>query len=612
MNNEYQRSRLAPTNLVVKDDYYILGEKYTRNLLVVGLPEEFGLGLLSLYCSNQNVKLFMTTEPHKANIQKALNKELKEKRNELKKTVDQTVITRLSLEIESLNNYIYELAHSRDRSMNVMMVYSISATGLKELDSETQELKQMLETDGFKVIKVSTIQTELLKNTTPLFVDDDIPTVIKENYGVVTPATSVAGLFPYTFQTLKDPSGFLYGKELNQSGIVNWNPFLYTTHNSLAKKTGRLNNNVVILGQSGSGKSTDLGLIIRYAIREKIKIVWVDPENKNYYLTKKYGGTYINWGKRLYRINMFDLKPIDSEEDEDVDMYDTELAIYNVIHLFKTVLKLYKTEISEDMLDLIDGLVIETYKSKGITFEKSFKDMKYDEFPILSDFIAQVEKRIDNIKSEHSYQTEYDLLRRLIMKLTTMTTTDRFFFDGQTTIDPEGNTNMLSFGCKTFAEKSSGLSDAMIYLMFRNAWSKCLDDDEPSIFIVDEAHHFLLKGNSAEELATFYRRSRKYHNSAIIASQEPADLTSDVLVGGVAVSVHSKAIFNNSCYKIIKALEKNAVESLATLVTLNENEKERIENFGMGDSLFMYGRDRMLTFTLATQKEIAELESLSK
>ncbi|WP_423064721.1 VirB4 family type IV secretion system protein [Erysipelothrix rhusiopathiae] len=612
MNNVYQRSRLAPTNLVIKDNYYILGEKYIRNLLVVGLPEEFGLGLLSLYCSNQNVKLFMTTEPHKANIQKALKKELKEKRNLIKKTNEDVVITRLNLEIESLQNYIYELAHSRDKSVNMMMVYSVSANSLKDLDSETLDLKQMLETDGFKTITVSTIQVELMKNTTPMFSDDEIPTVIKENYGVVTPATSVAGLFPYTFQTLKDPSGFLYGRELNQAGIVNWNPFLYTTHNSLAKQTGRLNNNVVILGQSGSGKSTDLGLIIRYAIREKMKIVWIDPENKNYYLTKKFAGSYINWGTRDYRINMFDLKPIDSEDGDDVNMYDTELAIYNVVHLVKTVIKLYKSEISEDMLDMIDSLVIETYKEKGITFNKSFKELSYSDYPILSEFLGVIEKRIESIKNDVSYQVEYDLLRKLVMKLTTMTTTDRFFFDGHTTIDTSGASNMLSFGCKTFAEKSSGLSDAMIYLMFRHAWSKCLDNNEPSIFIVDEAHQFLLKGNSAEELATFYRRSRKYNNSSIIASQEPEDLTSDVLVNGVAVSVHSKAIFNNSCYKVIKALEKNAVESLGTLVTLNDNEKERIENFGMGDSLFMYGRDRMLTFTLATQKEIAELESLSK
>lgn len=610
LKNIYEKSRLAPTNLNIKDDYYVLGDRYTRNLLVVGLPTDFDLGMLSLYCSNQNVKLFMITERHRVNITKALRIELKSKRKAYKETRDDSEAKRLEIEINSLRDFIDEIAYSHDKSHNVTMVYSIAANTKKELDQEVSDFKESLLQEGFKTVTLHSVQAELMKNTTPLFMDDDIPTVMKENYGVVTPSTSVAGLFPYTFQTLKDTHGFLYGRELNQSGIVMFNPLLYHEDRKTAIADGRLNNNIVVFGGSGSGKTTDVGLIVRHAIREKWRIVWLDPENKNRYLTEKYNGKYIRWGTRNARINIFDLKPISSEEGEDVDPYDTELAIYAAIHEFKTVLTLYKKEVTESMLDIVDRIIIKMYERKGITFDKSFKELKSTDFPIVQDLIDEIELRIEEIKDDESYRVDYDTLRELLRKLDSMVTTDRFYFNGHTTFNIEDVKNgMLSFGAKTFAEKASGLSDAMNFIMFRYAWSLCLDDTIPSIFIIDEAHHFLLKGRNAEEVATFYRRSRKYTNITVIATQEPEELDSDVMIEGVALRVHGKAILNNSCYKIIKKLNHGAVTSLSHLMELNPTEQERIKAFGQGDSLFAYGDRRILMTTIATEKELSAIQN---
>ena len=185
LKNIYEKSRLAPTNLNIKDDYYVLGDRYIRNLLVVGLPTDFDLGMLSLYCSNQNVKLFMITEKHKINITKALRKELKSKRKAYKETRDDSEAKRLEIEINSLKDFIDEIAYSHDKSHNVTMVYSIAANSKKELDQEVSDFKESLHQEGFKTATLHSVQAELMKNTTPLFMDDDIPTVMKENYGVL-------------------------------------------------------------------------------------------------------------------------------------------------------------------------------------------------------------------------------------------------------------------------------------------------------------------------------------------------------------------------------------------------------------------------------------------
>ena len=74
-------------------------------------------------------------------------------------------------------------------------------------------------------------------------------------------------------------------------------------------------------------------------------------------------GSYFNMGTKNARINIFDLKPISCDEDEEVDMYDTELAIYNVVEDIKIVLKYLYPTIKDETLSVIGGVAVETYKS---------------------------------------------------------------------------------------------------------------------------------------------------------------------------------------------------------------------------------------------------------
>ena len=48
--------------------------------------------------------------------------------------------------------------------------------------------------------------------------------------------------------------------------------------------------------------------------------------------------------------------------------------------------------------------------------------------------------------------------------------------------------------------------------MYNYAWSLCIDNDEWSYFILDEAHVNILEGAIASLTAQFVRRARKYEN----------------------------------------------------------------------------------------------------
>lgn len=604
MNNIKEKSRMAPTGIVEKDTYYIMGDMYIRNFLVTALPSEFGLGMLSYYTSNPNIKVYVKTTPLKLNIVKPLNKEYKEKNNEWKKTKDIELKQRLETQLVGLQDYIADLVANNDKTLNFVLVFAVHGYSLEELTDNSKELKATLKMDGFKIEALLMQQLELFKFVSPLFIESTMSTTMQDNLGVPITTKSFAGMWPYTFETTKDEKGFIFAREKNNSGVILWDPLLYMHDKVKSVLENRLTSNIAILGKSGVGKTTSANLILRYLIRRKMNIVWVDPENKNAYLTKKYRGTYIKWGSKGNQINMFDLHPISiDEDDEDVNPYDTELAIYNVIDTFKNVLRLYKPNIKDDTLDIISELVIKMYKRFNITFDSDFRSLKNTDFPVLNDLDIQCKIEQESIKNENKNRKKLDALDDLRLKIKPMMTEHKYYFDGHTTISNnlEGR-KILSFGTKILFNKSLELRNSLNYIMFSYIKSLCLDETVPSATVFAETHLYLLEGKAAEEMAIIWRRSRKYMNCAVLDTQEPADLNNDL------IAVHGRAIMNNSTYKIIMHLEKDAIKSLEGVITLNDNEKETVEYFGRGDALFISGNKHMTINVLATQKELDEFE----
>lgn len=607
MWNRKQKSRIAPQPIQEKDNYYKIGNTYIRNLVVTQLPPEFGLGMLSYYTSNPNIKVYVKTSQLKMDISVPLNKEYKEKENEWKKTKDIELKERLENQLVSMNEYIRDIVANNDKTLNVTMVFSIKADTKEQLEDNYLELRSTLRMDGFKVEALSMGQLDLFKYTTPLFTSTGFSATLEDNLGVPITTKSFAGMWPYTFETMKDKKGFLFAREKNNSGVIIWDPFLYLNDKAKAQERNTLAANIVIFGKTGSGKTTTEDLILRDYIKKKIKLIWTDPENKNQYLTKKYGGTFIKWGSKKSRINIFDLKPITVDEDEDeVDPYDTELAIYNVIDEFKNVIRLYKPKIADDTLDVISETIVELYKRFKIDFETDFRSKTYEDYPTLSDFDKQCE--IEQVKYENDPKAKrkldaYDDLR---MKIKPMLIEHKYYFDGHTTIgiEQEGR-DILSFGTKILLSKPKELRDAMNYIMFSYIRSICLDENVVSASAFGEASSYLLEGKAAEEIATIYRRSRKYRNSAILDTQEPQDLNNSL------IKVHGSAIMNNATYKIIMQLEKKAISHLDELITLNDSEIDVIEMFGMGEALFIAGDKHMTVNVLATEKELEEMDPVA-
>lgn len=115
----------------------------------------------------------------------------------------------------------------------------------------------------------------------------------------VLPASSVANLYPFNFSGKTDPQGIYIGRDKFGTNIL-----VDFDRRSEDKTTS----NILILGNSGQGKSYLLKLILTN-IRESGKtVICLDPESEYEELTEALGGCYVDFMSGEHTINPLEPK----------------------------------------------------------------------------------------------------------------------------------------------------------------------------------------------------------------------------------------------------------------------------------------------------------------
>ncbi len=583
------KSKIAPLNMSFCRNHIRMGDKYQRLITVIEFPDRFYSGILSGLVSSgdPDIKVEMFTSQSDYSIANLINREVKTMEMEYRNS-NVTNKEALAQKMESLEDYIKELIRRKDRTYNVLLNITVSADNLNKLNEKTKDIKENLIAYGYKSATIDFDQEKLLKKTSVWFYHDNYNDDMNYNLGCLMSAQSLAGLYPFIFDTLDDEHGLLLGHELNNFGKIVFDQFFYKNSYEQAKVYNRLNGNMIVIGATGQGKTTTVNMIMMNHMVNRRKILWIDPENKIKTLIEKTNGSFFNLGSNNARINIFDLKPISSDEDEEVDMYNTELAIYNVVEDIKIVLGYLYPDIKAETLAIIGDLVVRTYESIGIDFKTNFKYLKATDYPTFTHFSSIVDERITQYENISSGNIEYNALRDIQNKLMPILTEYARYFDGSTTINTDENANpFIGFGTKIFFNQTEKVRNAIMHIIFQFAWSLCLDESEFSAFCIDEAHLMINEGTTAKMVEQFMRRSRKYNNATIISTQESNDFANEENLS------KGKAIFNNACYKIIMKLELNGISDLNKLMYLTDGESNLIGDLSQGEAILIAGKKRI-------------------
>ena len=585
------KKEIAPKGITFNASEFFISDKYATILTAVSYPGVIEPGYLANLVSGvSGVKIVAKHIPIAFSVlAKMLNKQLADISDRYQREKDVTIQEKLRQDYDSLNNFVKAITNNQTRVFDFQLHIMITADTKEQLEQRKLSIKNTLEAMEIRAIPLRFEQEKVLKSCLPIFEKQDI----EDRIGTPIPSPTIASMYPFIFDSIKDPGlSCLLGVDFS-GGIILYNQFLY----QVKKEHNRNNANMIILGTSGSGKSTAAKLMLRTHIRNQYKIVAIDPEGELEDMTKLYDGDFINLGLggEYGMINPLEIvADIDQSEAGSNGLGYSILT--NTLQTLKAFMKYYDPSIEEDVLTLFNEVVVETYQRFNINVNTDFSKLTSADYPTFTDVYKTIRGRI---LSYGEATHERDIMERLEIKVRPLTFGGlEHYFDGHTTISAESN--FIVFNIRELMNAETNIRNALFFNILKHAWSLCLDPNINTVMMVDEAHMLLGSNNTlgADFLANVQRRARKYNSGSIIITQEPSDFSNPTVLQ------QGKAIFDNSSYYLVMNLKKQAVEDLSKLIDINDSEQESIKRYNQGEGLFVCGNKRLQISIIATDSEL--------
>lgn len=582
------KEQIAPKGLQFKSNSFIISDKYATILTVIGYPKYINPGFLSSLTSMSGIKIVIKHIPMPfSSIRKMLNKEIASLKERYQQEKDKTLQERIRMDYETIEQFVSMLAASESKTFDFQMHIMITANSEEELQNKKQQLKNYLDAMELRAYPLRFEQEQVFKSMLPLYGDQPI----EKRIGTPIPSPTVAAMYPFIFDSIKDPGlSTLLGVDFS-GGVILFNQFLY----QIKKEHNRNNANMIMLGTSGSGKSTAAKLIIRSHLRNDYKVVYIDPEGELEEMCTKMGGDFIDLGKggEYGMINPLEVV-VDADEDEIASGLGYTV-LTRTLQTVKAFMKYYDPHIEEDVLNMFSEMLQETYRRFGIDFNSDFSKFSSKDYPTFRDVYATIRGKLNSMVEKTQ---EKDIMEKLEIKIRPLVKELKYYFDDHTTISPKSS--FIVFNIRELMNADQNIRNALFFNILKYAWGLTLDKSVNTVLAVDEAH-VLLSGNNtlgADFLAQIQRRARKYNTGTMIITQQPSDFSDP------AVITQGKAIFDNASYYLVMGLKKQAAEDLSLLIDLNDNERDSIKRYSQGEALFVCGNRRMRINVVVTKEEL--------
>ena len=605
-----RRTTLAPHGLVEKDNYYIIGDKYVRVLTVSAMPKAITEGFLAQFISSPDYHIDFSTSLMNIDFASYMQKEINHLEEQINKTNTDTAREELITRYYTMQETIKQMVANKSRTMNVVINIYITADDLQKLNEKTIAVKNRIQTDNhMRLHTLPRLQVGAMQKNSPLFIGNSLNKYVDYHIGVMLPTLTGAALWPFFYDSIDDKYGAFIGVEANTGGKIIFDQFAYLNDTENAKAQGRTAGNMLVIGKTGMGKTVFMTLLICSHIINHRKVIWLDPENKNRELTRKLEGNYIEVGLNKNVINIFDLQPVstdaDEKESEEV-MYDTKIAIKNVVEDVIIMFKTLWPNITEDEINVLDEITEKTYRVVGIDGTESFRYLKPEDYPTFTTFSVVIDQMLEEYEnSSLKNKKVIEALLNLQMKMRSLVGTAGIeghlsrYFNGTTNINMDSldTIGLVSFGTKHLMNTPEHIRNALLRIIFKYAWSNCLSTDEQTVFVTDEDHTYIQNEPIAALKAQFQRRARKYNTVTISGTQEVKDYNND------RIQVHGAAIFNNATYRVYFNMELDGIVELGKLVHLTDQEMDTIRCLLPHYCLFENGNRKIPVHILMSERE---------
>ena len=438
-----------------------------------------------------------------------------------------------------------------------------------------KEVRAILRQYGFKY-------TELFGRQVDAFVSSQISMrdTIKEYWRGI-PTTTFAAIFPFVSSSLQDEKGFYIG--------YNEYPVFV---NLFARNSERVNSNMMIIGKSGSGKSYATKTLLSNLAADNAKIFILDPEDEYLPLSRNLCGKVMDVGSSASGIfNPFNIMTtLEADSGEEDDSFALHLQFLE--QFFRIILE----GMTSDAFELLNSVVPEVYRRKGIDSHSRIEQLSPEDFPIFDDLMAMIREKRD-LETDPYRKQNFQTIETYIEKFSSGGRNSNLW-NGPTSIQTKEN--FVTFNFRTLlANRNKGILSAQMLLVFKYLDNEIIKNRDFNlkyhvgrkiIIVVDEAHVFINPQYpiALDFMVQMAKRIRKYNGMQIVITQNIKDF-----VGSPEIARQSTAIINACQYSFIFSLAPNDITDLVELYRnageINKEEQNSIVTAGVGNCFLITG-----------------------
>lgn len=480
---------------------------------------------------------------------------------------------RQAVEAESNLRDVAELVHKMHREHEPLLHCAVYL----EMTADSMEYLRQLQTDVLTELVRCKLNVDklLLRQKQGFYCASPVGyNALGREFERVLPAGSVANLYPFNYSGKTDPNGFYIGKDKYGSNIaVDFD----------RRDSDKTSANILILGNSGQGKSYLMKLLICNLLETGKSVVSLDAEHELEELCGKLGGCFIDLMAGEKRINVLEVRcwNEDTEADESApEAFRKSTLLTRHISFLKDFFRAYK-DFSDPQLDTIEIMLSALYKKWGISEETDFRQLKPGDYPVLSDLYALINNELVNYRNGSLYTRE--LLQEVLLGLHSLCVgADAPFFNGHTNISDD---RFLVFGVGGVLTAARSLRNALLFNVLAYMSDRLLTAGN-TVAALDELYLWLSNPIAIEYIRNCLKRVRKRDSALMMASQNLEDFDQE------GVREMTKPLFAIPPHQFLFNPGSIGKRFYMDMLQLDEAEFELIQHARRGECLFKCGMER--------------------
>lgn len=482
---------------------------------------------------------------------------------------------RQAVEAESNLRDVAELVHKMHREHEPLLHCAVYL----EMTADSMEHLRQLQTDVLTELVRCKLNVDklLLRQKQGFYCASPVGyNALGREFERVLPAGSVANLYPFNYSGKTDPNGFYIGKDKYGSNIV---------VDFDRRDSDKTSANILILGNSGQGKSYLMKLLICNLLEVGKSVISLDAEHELEELCGKLGGCFIDLMAGEKRINVLEVRywNEDTEANESApEAFRKSTLLARHISFLKDFFRAYK-DFSDPQLDTIEIMLSALYQKWGISEETDFRQLKPGDYPVLSDLYALINNELVNYRNGSLYTRE--LLQEVLLGLHSLCVgADAPFFNGHTNISDD---RFLVFGVGGVLTAAKSLRNALLFNVLAYMSDRLLTAGN-TVAALDELYLWLSNPVAIEYIRNCLKRVRKRDSALMMASQNLEDFDQE------GVREMTKPLFAIPPHQFLFNPGSIGRRFYMDMLQLDEAEFELIQRARRGECLFKCGAERYL------------------